>query len=338
MYNTLVDNGPTLVIAVVGAVVLTVLVAVRQILATRENDRLAAELRRAGALDLERERAARQALEAQNQALEEHATLKTEFVATVSHELRTPLTSIVGFVDLLRSDLADSGLTQEIEFVDIIERNGPRLLALVNDLLLLGRLESRTTLLEAVECDAGAIVETAIATAAAEARTQGVELRSAVGTGPALWVDPGRLGQVLDNLVSNAVKFTPAGGTVTVTADRAPAPGRADGPAAAWTIEAADTGCGIRAADQPHVFEKFFRASNAAEQATGTGLGLAISRTIVGLHGGTMTLHSALGVGTTVTVRLPDASAPRGQNGLAEPGPGYPAVNPPSATNSEPVQ
>jgi len=247
---------------------------------------------------LERERELREAVEDTNRSLLELADLKNDFVATVSHELRTPLTSVVSYADLL---LDDEGLsTDQREFASTIARNGERLMLLVDDLLLLARLESGGYELRRSECDVRSMVDHVVRLLAPRATAAGIDLTIDVASGPPLVADPNRIEQVLSNLVTNAIKFTPSGGSVVVAATPTDA---------GWTCTVADTGIGIPEEDLDLLFERFYRASNARSARTpGTGLGLVISRTIVELHGGTIALESTVGEGTTATVTLPFAT------------------------------
>ena len=253
------------------------------------------------ALLLRREREMRTAIEDQNRSLRELDTLKTEFVATVSHELRTPLTSIVGFADFL-ADEADTLTSGQQEFVEVIRRNARRLLDLVGDLLLIARLESGGLPVEIAEVDLRALVAGVVDAFGPDAEAGGIALELTVSSADRpCRCDAGRIEQVVTNLVSNAVKFTPSGGSVTVAVERA---------RGAWIVEVRDTGIGIPDAEIDQLFERFFRASNARVDAVpGTGLGLAISKAIVELHGGSLAVTSIEGEGTTVTVRFPDDGA-----------------------------
>ncbi|HYT10592.1 MAG TPA: ATP-binding protein [Mycobacteriales bacterium] len=228
---------------------------------------------------------------------------KNSFLASVSHELRTPLTSIVSFTELL-ADPESGPLTEEQhEFLEIIERNGSRLVRLVGDLLLLSRLESGAIGLEVDDVDPADVVVTSARGLQLAAAERGVELQLRTAPGEPVVGDPDRLGQVVDNLLSNAIRFTPRGGRVSVTA----VPGE-DG----WTVEVSDTGIGVPADEQERIFGEFYRASNArTERTPGTGLGLVISRLIAERHGGELRLMSEEGRGTTAVLRLPAADRPR---------------------------
>jgi len=238
------------------------------------------------------------AMEEQNQRLRELDQLKSDFVANVSHELRTPLTSIMGFTEIL-SDGAGGELNEEQrEYLEIVTRSSQRMLRLIDDLLLLSRLETRSITIEAEPLDLAALLNESQLELSAGADSAGVILNIATEDGPPLVGDSGRLRQVIDNLVNNALKFTPDGGEVTVEAFR-----EAD----SWILKVTDTGMGIPQDDLEHLFEKFFRASNADPKRTpGTGLGLTITKAIVEAHRGTISVESAQGSGTTFSVRLPD--------------------------------
>ncbi|WP_433378448.1 sensor histidine kinase [Actinoplanes sp. CA-142083] len=222
---------------------------------------------------------------------------KTDFMATVSHELRTPLTSISGYVELLR-DAEPGELTDAQErMLEVIARNARRLRELIEDILTLSRIESGGFRSEPGEVDLAQVVERALTEIGPAAAKASVGLHVEVRGPLPLRGDGVQLDRVMANLLGNAVKFTPAAGTVTVHA-------RQDAGEAVLVV--ADTGMGIPAEEQQALFVRFFRATNAIRQAVpGTGLGLAICRKIVDNHGGTIDVDSTENVGTTVTVRLP---------------------------------
>ncbi|MET0662920.1 MAG: ATP-binding protein, partial [Ilumatobacteraceae bacterium] len=241
---------------------------------------------------------AQQRAEEQHRALLAITEMRSQFVATISHELRTPLASILGFAELLRGDLEAAGWMEQVTFVDAIDRNGKRLLRLVNDLLLMRQLELGALPLERTTGTVDALVRGAIETLEPMAAARRQQLRGRVEPGPPLTGDFGRLDQVLVNLLSNSVKFTPEGGTITVDATH---------DESHWTIAVTDNGPGIPPHEQAGLFQNFYRAASNATSAPGTGLGLAISKAVVELHGGTVGIDSEVGVGTTVTIRLPFA-------------------------------
>jgi signal transduction histidine kinase len=223
---------------------------------------------------------------------------RSEFLAVVSHELRTPLTSIVSFSELLRGEAA--GLSADgIRFVDIIERNADRLLRLIDDLLMLNRLESGALPLELEQVAIPDLVAEAVRSVGPVAAKSGVTLHLDAGQGPPLRADPRRLLQVLDNLIGNAVKFSHVGGLVRVSAKYA----RGN-----WRVDVSDTGIGIPPDEAARLFGPFVRGSNARIAGLpGTGLGLSIVKSLVEMHGGHVTVESELGAGTTFSVFLPRA-------------------------------
>jgi signal transduction histidine kinase len=256
---------------------------------------------------LEAERGARAEAEAiqrllteQNDQLRELDRMKDEFVSLVSHELRTPLTSIRGYVELLLEE-ADGLSGEQKRFLSVVDRNSERLLHLVGDLLFLAQVDAGRLAIDFEELDLSEVVRHSVEGARPVAQAQEIELNASVAPGTAVVGDRARLGQVLDNLISNALKFTPAGGRVSVAL--ADSGGRA-------TIEVADTGLGIAADEQSRLFDRFFRSSRATESAIpGTGLGLTITKAIVDGHGGEITVASEEGAGTTIRVQIPTQPA-----------------------------
>ncbi len=260
---------------------------------------------------------ARQAseLSAQNERLRELDRLKDEFIAAVSHELRTPLTSIIGYIELLEEEGADGPNTGR--FAEVIGRNAEQLLRLVGDLLFLSRMRSGKLALELQAIDLAEIAADAVAEVRPDAQLKQVDLVLSAAPVPLFAADPGRIGQLLGSLLSNAVKFTGTGGQVEVGT------GVADGQA---VVTVADTGMGIPAAEMDRIFERFYRTAAATRLVTpGTGQGLAIATAIADAHHGTITVASTEGQGSTFTVRLPlrpvaAASAdPAGQAATAGP-------------------
>jgi signal transduction histidine kinase len=226
--------------------------------------------------------------------------LKDEFFALVSHELRTPLTSIIGYLELLLEGEAGEISVDQRRFLGVIVRNARRLLRLVGDLLFAAQVESGTLSLAQEAVDLEAVVCEAVQAGRPRAEQAQVELTADTEPIGELQGDPERLGQVLDNLISNALKFTPAGGSVTVGLHRR------NGNA---VVEVTDTGIGIPAAEQVRLFERFYRTSSATERSIpGIGLGLSISRAIALGHGGAISVQSEEGRGTTFTVELPIAT------------------------------
>jgi signal transduction histidine kinase len=284
--------------------VATVLVLLRLGLLWREREQAEEDLRLSEARyrDLYAvAQAARDQLAAQNEQLLELDRLKDEFVGLVSHELRTPLTSIRGYVDLLLEAEPELSAERRLAFLEVLDRNANRLLALVDDLLFITRLEAGKLVLELSELDLAALVRECAAAAQPLAAERGIALETVEYASPRVDADWSRLTQVLDNLISNALKFTPPGGRVEL---------RIDGDDSFAQVEVTDTGIGIAGSELPHMFSPFFRASSAtAASIPGTGLGLAISKGIVETHGGSISVRSEEGRGTTFRVELPTGHA-----------------------------
>jgi signal transduction histidine kinase len=223
--------------------------------------------------------------------------LKDDFVATVSHELRTPLTSMMGFLEMIREGEAGQLTDEQKRFLAIVYRSSERLQRLVGDLLFVARLDASGLQLQFAEAHLDEVAREAVEANAALARSREIDLRSEIGDLPAVWGDRDRLAQLVSNLVSNALKFTPAGGTVTV---------RVFLDAHNAVLEVADTGIGIPKGEQERLFQRFFRSSTATEQAIpGTGLGLVISKAIAEAHSGSISVESDAGAGTCFRVELP---------------------------------
>jgi signal transduction histidine kinase len=220
-----------------------------------------------------------------------------DFLADVSHELRTPIAALRMFNELLQGGAADDPATRA-EFLETSRVQIERLDWLASNLLELSRLESGLIALDLRPDDLRTVVQSAVEQAQPTADRKGVELTANLPAEPFRFPhDPPRLGQVVSNLVGNAVKFTPRGGRVTVSL--APTPEGA-------CITVRDTGIGIDPDELPHVFERFYRGSRANEaRASGSGLGLAIARSIVEMHGGRISIASRAGEGTQVEVHLP---------------------------------
>ena len=221
--------------------------------------------------------------------------VKDEFVASVSHELRTPLTSIRGYVDILleREDLDPEQRAQ----LEVVARNGERLSRLVDDLLDIAWLDGRSMEVVRARHDLSEIVRASVDAATPEAGRAGLELTLDVPATLPTVVDAQRIAQAIDNLISNAIKYTPSGGRVEVRL--AVDGGRTE-------ICVADTGIGIEAGDRDQLFTRFFRARHAEEQSVqGVGLGLSIAKSIVESHGGRIEVDSEVGRGSVFRIRLP---------------------------------
>jgi signal transduction histidine kinase len=228
--------------------------------------------------------------------------MKDEFMALASHELRTPLTSVIGYLQLVLDGSAGPLNDRQRSHLEVVERRASQLAALVSDIHTLARADAGRMSLEPEPLDLIALVAETVGTHRPSADGRTIALELALPDEPVRMIgDRTRLAQVLDNLLSNALKFTGSGGTVRVTVERR-------GPHA--RLEVMDTGIGIAEDEQAGLFERFFRTRAVTErQIPGTGLGLAISRTIVEAHGGEIGLESRQGVGTTLRVTLPLAPA-----------------------------
>jgi signal transduction histidine kinase len=227
-------------------------------------------------------------------ALVDALSAKDQFVTSVSHELRTPLTSILGYLDL---GLAEENVDPEMElYLTVAKRNAERLLHLVGDLLTIA---SDALAIEPRHADLTDVVNQSVQAAQSKAKAGGISLHlSTFGTATRHF-DPDRIGQAVDNLISNAIKYTSDGGRVTVTVSRTGHELR---------CEVTDTGVGMSEQEMDEAFTRFFRAANAhSSTIPGAGLGLAITKSIVENHRGYITLSSSPGEGTTATLTLPAA-------------------------------
>ncbi|MCC7360365.1 MAG: HAMP domain-containing protein [Anaerolineales bacterium] len=223
-----------------------------------------------------------------------------EFLANVSHELKTPLTSIQGFAQALLDGTADSPAVTE-HAAQIIYTEAERMRRLVEGLLELARLEAGAPALRRSPLDLRAQLGAVLERFGPRAQAAGVTLVNALPAAlPTLTADGDRLAQVFDNLLDNALKHTPAGGQVTLTALPT---GRE------VVVAVSDTGAGIPAADLDRLFERFYQVDKSRARPGGVGLGLAISREIVAAHGGRMEAQSVVGQGSTFTVHLPLGAA-----------------------------
>ncbi|MFG1606039.1 ATP-binding protein [Actinoplanes sp. NPDC049265] len=220
--------------------------------------------------------------------------MKDSFLATVSHELRTPLSSIRGYLEMLLEDDFDAETSRR--FLSVMQRNSDRLLRLIDDLLLVARLTEEGMQMDLGEVDLAEVTHQVLSACRPLADHKAVKLRDRTESPVPARGDARRLGHALNHLVVNAIKFTAAGGEISVDATADPEP----------ELIITDTGVGIPADDLPHVFDRFYR-STAADQmaAQGPGLGLAIVRSIIDAHHGTIRVHSEPGIGTTVRVTLP---------------------------------
>jgi len=235
-------------------------------------------------------------LTSQNVRLRELDALKDQFVSVVSHELRTPLTAIRGYLEIVLGEEPGPLNEEQRRFLEIADFSSEQLLRVVGDLLLIGKVEGGQLALEIAEIDLDAMLEACVVAAKPAADAKQIALRLTSGELPSIAADRGRLSQALGNIISNAIKFTDDGRVdvrVRAEDDRA-------------VIEITDTGTGIPTAEIDHLFVPFFRASTATRQAIpGTGLGLSIAKEIVEAHGGSISVESEEGSGTSFRVELP---------------------------------
>ncbi len=243
-------------------------------------------------------RRARAAAESANQT-------KSEFLAKMSHELRTPLNSIIGFSEMLDDQTFGPLNEKQRRYIDNVLSSGRQLLNLINDILDLSKVEAGRMELTPSAIDVASALEDARTRMEAVARQKGhtitVETEAEL---PSVTADPGKFRQIMDNLVSNAVKFTPNGGQIRIAARRAPA---GDG----VEIVVTDTGIGIKSEDQGRIFLEFEQLDNAyVREQQGTGLGLALTRKLVELHGGRIGVESQPGQGSTFRFVLPFEARP----------------------------
>jgi signal transduction histidine kinase len=242
-----------------------------------------------------------QALRERNQALETASRLKSEFIANVSYELRTPLNTIIGFSEILKNEYFGKLNPRQKEYAKGTLEASQALLLLINDIIDLATIEAGYMALELDTVDVYSMLVSVLSLTRERARDSSLTLEfdcsPNIGT---IYADQRRLRQAMFNLISNSIKFTPAGGTITVSARR-----EADG----VVLCVADTGIGVPQEDRERVFEKFVRGRSGQARQSGAGLGLSLVKSFVELHGGRVTLDSAPNEGTRVTCYLPVLAA-----------------------------
>ncbi len=228
---------------------------------------------------------------------------KSEFLANMSHELRTPLNAIIGFSEVLVSGMAGPISEKQKEFAGDIRDSGKHLLSLINDILDLSKIEAGKMELEVARFDVRSAIDNAMTLVRGRADRHGIHLAANIAPDVAEYDgDERKFKQIVLNLLTNAIKFTPEGGSVGLAASRANG---------TYEVSVKDTGIGIAAEDQEKIFEEFQQVGVAsAGKAEGTGLGLTLTRRLVELHGGKIQVASAPGQGSTFTFTLP-ITAPR---------------------------
>lgn len=236
---------------------------------------------------------ARELVEEQNRMLRELSDLKSEWVAMVSHDLRTPLTSILTYADLLHGEQSRSERESSLRAID---RNAQRLLRLVDDLLLLGQLESGVLPITPGPFPADRVVGLVVADLEVRARGIGVSVSTSIEDGPPVFGDETRIMQVIENLVSNSLKFAPEVQRIVIAAKRLPD---------RWVFSVTDDGPGIDHVEHARLFDKFYRVPDK-QASSGSGLGLAICRALVELHDGTIWVESSSGAGAQFAFEIMD--------------------------------
>jgi len=262
------------------------------------NARLEAQAENVAAAAGELQQANRDAEEARN-AAEEANRSKSEFLTTMSHELRTPLTAVLGFADVIINPIFGAETPEQFrEYGGYIKASGEHLLLLINDMLDLAKVEAGRMRLRESEANLDTVVHSVLAMIKERAHNQGVSVAWRAPAQPiVLRVDEIKLKQALINVVSNAIKFTPSLGRIVLDVQTLPL---------TIDIRVSDTGIGIKPEDIPKVFEPYTQIDSAvADRHKGTGLGMPLTLSLMQLHGGTVLLESEVGIGTTVTLRLP---------------------------------
>ncbi len=241
-------------------------------------------------------------LEGAYQSLKELDRLKSNFLATISHELRTPLTSVIGYSEMMLEGLGGPLTAEQREYLQIIMDKGESLLGLITSILDISKVEAGRVKLVVSPVDVNSLMRDAVATVAPLARKKGLQVTWQPAKLPAVQCDREKIRQALINLTSNAVKFTPTGGSVTVEA-------RADGDDRV-AISVADTGIGITPQNQGRIFDVFYQVDGSTtREFGGAGLGLAIVKSYLEAHAGTVTVSSVAGKGSTFTLTLPVAAS-----------------------------
>jgi len=236
-------------------------------------------------------------LEAANRELAAASQHKSEFLANMSHELRTPLNAIIGFSEVLSERMFGELNEKQEEYSKDIHASGQHLLALINDILDLSKIEAGRMELELTEFDLPTALDNALMLVRERAQRRSLTLHKDVDAGVGqIQGDERKIRQVVLNLLSNAIKFTPEGGRIELAA--VPKGG-------CVKVSVSDTGVGIAPEDQEKVFEEFRQVGTADKKAEGTGLGLTLCRKFIELHGGRIWVRSQLGAGSTFTVTIP---------------------------------
>ena len=238
-------------------------------------------------------------LQEANEKLRQVDEMKSRFISTIAHEVRTPLNAIIGLVTVIARDKKEPLSPRQREIVERLDKSARLLIQLVNDLLDLSRLQARRMQIKVQEFDVTELIDTITTGLKQTANDKGVRLEYGISPElPKIKSDPTKVTQVVTNLASNAIKFTPSGGVVSITAAC-----DVDG---MWRVEVIDTGIGLAEEEIPSIFEEFRQVNIAnPHHAGGTGLGLPISKRLVELLGGKMKVISAPGAGSTFVAIWP---------------------------------
>ena len=241
----------------------------------------------------------REQLEAMNERLSEESRYKSDFLAMMSHELRTPLTSVIAFTEILQQQ-EDDAQGQRARILGEVRQNAAILLSRINNILDVARLEAGKSEFAPMLVDVADIVNSVEAALEPLAQAKEVQLTVEVGRDvPLIMADADKARRVVENLAGNAVKFTPAGGHIAISATF-------DSAAQVVRIAVADDGIGIDPADAPFIFDKFTQGdASASRRYNGSGLGLSLARDLMELHGGTVEMESTLGKGSVFTATFP---------------------------------
>jgi signal transduction histidine kinase len=238
-----------------------------------------------------------------NERLQELDRLKSDFVSNVSHELRTPLTAIKGAVDLILREVAGPLTEKQVHYLTRVRSNTQHLAGLINDLLDLSKIESGKIEMKSSRVSMGGLVHEVVETLRPIAAEKGIALEAAIPEQSIMvWADRDKVNQVLMNLIGNAIKFTPAQGTVTVSALK--------NGNESIRVSVCDDGPGILAAEKEKIFDKFYQIAEVdGVKPKGTGLGLAICKALVELHGGRIWVETEMNRGSTFSFTLPASGA-----------------------------
>lgn len=223
---------------------------------------------------------------------------KSDFISTVAHELRTPLIAIIGYCELLENfEQMPLNESQKQEYLGIIQSNAEVLNGLVDDLLDIGRIQiGRSLGISRKENKLVELIDKVVASARLKSGRHEIVVERGLGVPQLVWLDAGRITQVLHNLLSNAIKYSPSGGVIKV---------RVEGQKDRVSIAVADPGIGMTAEQVAQVFNRFYRADKESSESLGLGLGMSIVKQIIKDHGGDIVVKSEPGKGTTVTFSLP---------------------------------